>query len=263
MRLGRSVPSGTRGVRVDTDAAVETGTRPGRAAAPPGLAGCATAARVGAPIDGLDYARWCVPEKIICVGLNYRDHIEETGRDTPESHPVAKFPARWSALRRRAAAACPTRWTGRLSCGDHRRAGPTVWPSGPPSRSPATACSTSLVRDYSEHAAVAAGQDVRGPRRSGHPGEPDELPGGGPAIDAEIISEVDARYCSARPPAVGVRPCALVRTFGDHTLRPGDVIAPAPRGVGHVRKPALPHEGRAHHRIAGVGECRTLRKEKI
>ena len=40
------------------------------------------------PEDGLAFAP-CVqgPEKIVCVGLNYKDHIEETGMDAPE-YPI-------------------------------------------------------------------------------------------------------------------------------------------------------------------------------
>ena len=45
------------------------------------------------PLAGLDYAPLVPsPDKIVCVGLNYRSHILETGREIPE-HPTlfAKF----------------------------------------------------------------------------------------------------------------------------------------------------------------------------
>jgi acylpyruvate hydrolase len=45
------------------------------------------------PIAGLDFAPLIPsPDKIVCVGLNYRSHIQETGREPPE-HPTlfAKF----------------------------------------------------------------------------------------------------------------------------------------------------------------------------
>ena len=45
------------------------------------------------PVEGLDFAPVIPrPEKIICVGLNYRNHILETGRDIPEFPTLfAKF----------------------------------------------------------------------------------------------------------------------------------------------------------------------------
>ena len=45
------------------------------------------------PLAGLDYAPLVPsPDKIVCVGLNYRSHILETGREIPK-HPTlfAKF----------------------------------------------------------------------------------------------------------------------------------------------------------------------------
>ncbi|MGW5124051.1 fumarylacetoacetate hydrolase family protein [Streptomyces sp. NPDC004069] len=45
------------------------------------------------PVDGADFAPVVpAPSKVVCVGLNYRNHIQEMGRDLPE-HPTlfAKF----------------------------------------------------------------------------------------------------------------------------------------------------------------------------
>ncbi|MGN9837295.1 fumarylacetoacetate hydrolase family protein [Nonomuraea sp. H19] len=86
---------GTRAVRVDDDEAVELGHGDlGELLATPGwreLAAAGDGARH--PLDGLDYAP-VVPQpgKIFCVGLNYRAHILEMGRDLP-AHPTvfAKF----------------------------------------------------------------------------------------------------------------------------------------------------------------------------
>ncbi|WP_067458483.1 fumarylacetoacetate hydrolase family protein [Actinomadura macra] len=53
----------------------------------------ATSAGRAVPLAGLDLAPVVTrPSKIICVGLNYKQHIAETGHDTPE-HPTlfAKF----------------------------------------------------------------------------------------------------------------------------------------------------------------------------
>jgi len=77
---------GMRAVRIDDNAAVALGHpdvgsllhRPGwRAEA-------AEADGPQLPLDGLDYAPVVTsPEKIICVGLNYRSHIQEMGRELP------------------------------------------------------------------------------------------------------------------------------------------------------------------------------------
>lgn len=78
---------GARAVRIDEDAAVEIG---------PGDVGellssgawrdrAHTADGRRHRIDTLDYAPLVLrPEKIICVGLNYRSHIQEMGRDIPK-----------------------------------------------------------------------------------------------------------------------------------------------------------------------------------
>ena len=80
----------TRAVRIDGDEAVEIG------AADVGellrtddwLAVASTADGARRPVEGLDYAPVVPnPDKIICVGLNYRAHILEMGRELPE-HPT-------------------------------------------------------------------------------------------------------------------------------------------------------------------------------
>jgi acylpyruvate hydrolase len=91
MRLATiRTPEGNRAVRVDDDGAVETGHRcVGELLA---TAGWQTVARAAAgrrhAVDGLNYAPLVPhPEKVLCVGLNYRDHIAETGREAP-AHPT-------------------------------------------------------------------------------------------------------------------------------------------------------------------------------
>ncbi len=88
-------PDGTRAVRLDEDDAVEIGpTDIGEL-----LQNAAWRQLVRAAdgrchrIHTLDYAPLVVrPEKIICVGLNYRAHILEMGRDLPEYPTLfAKF----------------------------------------------------------------------------------------------------------------------------------------------------------------------------
>jgi acylpyruvate hydrolase len=81
---------GTRAVRVDEHDAVETGH--GDVGDLLGVDGwrAAAAAADGARHDAanLDYAPLVVrPEKVICVGLNYLDHIAESGHPRPD-HPT-------------------------------------------------------------------------------------------------------------------------------------------------------------------------------
>ena len=77
----------TAAVRVDRDALVELGYPDVGAvlAAPEGLAAAATA---GGPRHGAAGAVFATlvphPGKVICVGLNYRNHIQEMGRDLPQ-----------------------------------------------------------------------------------------------------------------------------------------------------------------------------------
>lgn len=81
---------GARAVRIDDDAAVEVGPADvgGLLAGPSWREQAATADGARHPIGELDYAPLVpAPEKIVCVGLNYRNHILEMGRDLPE-HPT-------------------------------------------------------------------------------------------------------------------------------------------------------------------------------
>src|SRR5688572_18239143 len=87
--------TGTEAVRVDDDGAVELGANDmGEFLARPGwktLAGNASGRRHD--LDTLSYAPVVpAPRKVLCVGLNYRNHILEMGRELPE-HPTlfAKF----------------------------------------------------------------------------------------------------------------------------------------------------------------------------
>lgn len=96
MRLATiRTPGGHRAVRVDDDAAVETGHADvGELLAVAGwreIADAADGARH--ELHMLDYATLVPsPEKVFCVGLNYRDHIEETGNQPPEYPTLfAKF----------------------------------------------------------------------------------------------------------------------------------------------------------------------------
>ena len=87
--------TGTRAVRVDETQAVETGDADVRALLErtDWAAHAEAAAGPAHPVDGLDYAPLVpAPEKILCVGQNYRDHIAEMGNEPPAYPTIfAKF----------------------------------------------------------------------------------------------------------------------------------------------------------------------------
>ena len=87
--------TGHRAVRIDSDTATETGDADLRALLdhPDWAARAAAAAGPPHPLPGVDYAPLVPsPEKIICVGQNYRDHVLEMGNEIP-AYPTlfAKF----------------------------------------------------------------------------------------------------------------------------------------------------------------------------
>ncbi|HMK11047.1 MAG TPA: fumarylacetoacetate hydrolase family protein, partial [Acidimicrobiales bacterium] len=81
---------GTRAVRIDDDRAVELGVGDVRAVLERDgwQAWAAGADGPSRPVEGLDYAPLIPrPDKVLCVGLNYRSHILETGSQLP-THPT-------------------------------------------------------------------------------------------------------------------------------------------------------------------------------
>ncbi|MGW0839442.1 fumarylacetoacetate hydrolase family protein [Streptomyces sp. NPDC002787] len=82
--------AGTTAVRVEGDSLIDLGLPDVGAvlAAPGGLAAAATADSPRHPLAGAVFAPLVPrPTKVVCVGLNYRNHIKEMGRDLPE-HPT-------------------------------------------------------------------------------------------------------------------------------------------------------------------------------
>ena len=87
--------TGTTAVRVEEDGAVELGAVDlgELLSRPDGKTAAASADGARHDIAGLDYATLIPhPEKVFCVGLNYRTHILEMGRELPEYPTLfAKF----------------------------------------------------------------------------------------------------------------------------------------------------------------------------
>jgi acylpyruvate hydrolase len=274
--------TGTRAVRLDgvgpggpdgAATAVETGDADVRALLerPDWAEHAAAAAGPSHPVGGLDYAPLVPsPEKIICVGLNYRDHVLEMGNQLPD-HPTlfAKYaPALIGAhddivLPR---VSDKVDWEAELTV----VIGRPVRHASPQEAAAAIAGYTVLndisMRDYQNRTK----QFLQGKtfEKSTPLGPwlvtPDELPAGGWEISTTVDGETMQRSSTAE---LVFGPVDLIVYLSEIlTLNPGDVIATGtPGGVGHARKPPryLTDGAVVVTSVAGVGELRnTCRLEK-
>ncbi|WP_406462437.1 fumarylacetoacetate hydrolase family protein [Streptomyces sp. NBC_01622] len=249
MRLATiRVASATRAVRVEEDRLVEVGAPDvGALLARPDWRRAATADGPAHDRAGADLAPLVpYPRKILCVGLNYRNHILEMGRELPE-HPTlfAKFaesligPADPILLPPESAA---VDWEGELAV----VIGTAVRRADEAEAAAAIAGFSVLndvtMRDWQYRSAQwLQGKTFEASTPFGpHLVTPDELPGGTrPAL--ELTTSVDGETVQRASTADLVfDPVALVRYASTVlTLRPGDVIATGtPGGVGHARAPA-------------------------
>ena len=259
--------AGTQAVRVDDLHAVELG-HPDLGALlhrPDWRREAAAADGPRHPVEGLDYAPVVpFPEKIFCVGLNYRSHILEMGRQLPE-HPTlfAKF--------------------ARALVGAND---PIELPTG------------SSEVDWEAELGVIVGTEIRGASRdeaaaaiAGYtvvnditardfqyrtlqwlqgktferstPVGPWLVTTEDGALPGELVCTVDGDVVQKADPADLVfDPAALVAYVSSIiTLTPGDLIATGtPGGVGHARKPPryLAPGNLVVTRIEGIGECRNV-----
>ncbi|MGH3586327.1 MAG: fumarylacetoacetate hydrolase family protein [Pseudonocardia sp.] len=258
--------TGHRAVRVDATTAVETGEADVRALLerPDWAEHAAAAAGPAHPLDGLEYAPLVPsPEKIICVGLNYRDHVREMGHQMPD-HPTifAKFaPALVGAhddiVLPRSSTAID--WEVEFTV----VIGRPVRHATPAQAEAAIAGYTVLndvsVRDFQRRTS----QFLQGKtfERTTPLGPwlvtPDELPSGGLEVSTVLDGETMQR--SSTSELVFTPVDLVVYLSGIVTLNPGDVIATGtPGGVGHARKPPryLTDGAELVTSVAGVGECR-------
>lgn len=269
--------TGNRAVRVDDAGAVETGDADVRALLerPDWAAHAAAAAGPSHEVAGLDYAPLVPsPEKIICVGLNYRDHVLEMGNELPEyptlfgkyapslvgAHDDIVLPA----------VSDKVDWEAELTV----VIGSPVRHATREQAAAAIAGYTVLndvsVRDYQnrtkqflqgktfEHSTPIGPWLVT----------PDELPGDGPESGWAISTVLDGETVQSSTTAELVFGAVDLVVYLSEilTLNPGDVIATGtPGGVGHARKPPryLSDGAVLVTSVAGVGELRnTCRKEK-
>ena len=256
-------PAGTAAVRVDGDTAIEVGVPDvGALLADPGWRKRAAAADGSRHMVGaLDYAPVVPrPGKIVCVGLNYRAHIQEMGRELP-AYPTlfAKFaealigpyddlvlPAESDAVDWEAELAVVIGHRVRHADGDTARAAIAGY---------AVANDVSM-RDWQFRTSEwLQGKTFEATTPFGpYLVTTDEV-----APDAQIACEVDGEVVqSSRISDLVFSPVDLVGYISTIlTLSPGDVIITGTMGgVGHARNPSrYLHPGqKLVTRIAGVGE---------
>jgi acylpyruvate hydrolase len=258
--------SGTSAVRIDGDTAVECGaTDVGALLATEEWQATAQAA-TGAefPVSGLDYAPVIPrPGKIICVGLNYRSHITEMGRELP-TYPTlfAKYPE--ALIGPYDTLTLPDDsdeidWEAELAVVVGRRARHVDHTGALEAIAGYTIINDVTLRDWQFRTAEwLQGKTFEATAPFGpHLVTPDEL-----APDAKISCVLDGEVVQESTIA------DLIFDAGDLiayistilTLDPGDVIATGTTGgVGHARTPQryLQHGQTLVTRISGIGETVT------
>lgn len=262
---------GTRAVRVDETEAVELGHADlGELLTIPGWQAEAAAADGRRhPVADLDYAVPVPkPDKIVCVGLNYRNHILEMGRELP-TYPTlfAKYPG--ALIGAHDDVVLPTAsnaidWEAELGVvvGAPLR-------HATPEQAAAAIAGYTVVNDV-----TARDYQYRGPQwlqgktfEATTPVGPWVVtPDGAPsfdlscAVDGEVVQSANTDDLVFSPADLLAYLSTII------TLLPGDLIATGtPGGVGHARKPAryLTDCAVLTTTIAGVGECRNVcRAEK-
>ena len=257
--------TGTAAVRVDADGAVELGAADlGEFLARPDWRAAAAAAD-GSRHDlaGLDYATLIPrPEKVFCVGLNYRTHILEMGRELPQ------YPTLFAKFARALigaydpielpAGSQEVDWEAELGVvigADVRHA--------TPQQAAAAIAGYTVVNDVTardfQYRSVQWLQGKTferstpvGPWLVVDEGEPGEI---SCEVDGDIVQKADTADLVFGASELVAYISQLI------TLVPGDIIATGtPGGVGHARKPPryLTEGSRLVTRVEGLGEQRNI-----
>ena len=240
--------SGTQAVRVDDDRLIEIGSPDVGAllAMPDWQQRAESASGTAHDAAGADFAPLVLnPGKIVCVGLNYRHHILEMGREIPQFPTLfAKYPEALIGASddiQLAPESDSVDWEAELAV----VIGATVRRARGSSAEAAIAGFAVLndvtMRDWQYRTMM---WDQGKTWEATTPLGPylvtaDELPGGvRPALDLSCRVN-DEVVQSANTSDLVFDPVALVEYISTIlTLRPGDVIASGtPGGVGHARKP--------------------------
>jgi acylpyruvate hydrolase len=271
LRIPGGAPEATRAVRVDDDGYVDLGLVDVGALLEQGGWRARAASATGTTYTGddVDFAPLVTrPGKILCVGLNYRNHILEMGRELPEAPTLfAKYAESLIGARDDIALAPESDqvdWEAEL----------TVVIGAPVRRATVeqaedaiagfTVLNDVTMRDWQYRTKQwLQGKTFEATTPLGPVlVTPDELPGGvAPAltmtasVDGEVMQKADTADLVFGP----VELVQYVSTI--ITLQPGDVIATGtPGGVGHARKPAryLTDGSRLVTEISGIGRLDNL-----
>ena len=269
----------TRAVKLDGDVLVDLGAPDlGALLAEEDWAGrAAAAASDGAttyPVAGADFAPVVpAPSKVVCVGLNYRNHIQEMGRDLPE-HPTlfAKFAD--SLIGARDDIARPDEtvqfdWEVELAVVVGRKVRRARGTDAEQAIAGFTVLNDITCRDWQFRTRewlqgkMWDSSTPVGPYLV----TPDELPGGvRPVLDVSLTVDGELMQSDTTGDLL-FDPVDLVEYVSTVTrLNPGDIIATGtPGGVGHARRPARYLLGgeRVVTEIQGIGRLEnTVVKEK-
>ena len=265
--------AGTRAVRLDESAGVGHAVELGEAdlgallRRPDWRRHASTVDGLQHDLAGLDYAPLVPrPEKIFCVGLNYRAHILEMGRDVP-THPTlfGKFARALVGAHDPVvlpAGSTQVDWEAELGVvvGAEVR-------HGTPEQAAAAIAGYTVVNDV-----TARDFQYRTPQwlqgktfESSTPVGPWLVvaePAPGPVsfeltctVDGELVQKADTADLVFDPVALVAYISQII------TLVPGDLIATGtPGGVGHARTPPryLVDGSELVTRIEGIGECRNV-----
>jgi len=268
----RQPGGGTVAVRVDDDIAIEVGsTDVGMLLSLPDWRAVAAAATGPShELGGLDYATLIpTPEKIVCVGLNYRQHILEMGRELPE-HPTLFAKYSRSLIGAYDDIVLPAvsdavDWEAELG----------VVIGAPVRHAPAEQARAAIAgytvvndvtgRDWQYRTLQwLQGKTFEASTPVG-PWLVTDIEAGGHALSCSVDDET---VQSADTGDLVFDPVSLICYISSMiTLVPGDLIATGtPGGVGHARKPPryLADGHVVRTRIEGVGEClNSCRAERV
>jgi len=261
---------GTRAVRVDDDAAIETGHRCVGELLKDGdwRSVAESAAGPAHAVDSLTFATLVTwPEKTICVGLNYLDHIAETGRTPPE------YPTLFTKYARSLIGAydpiqmplddesTEVDWEAELGVviGKEIRRGSADEAAA--AIAGYTVVNDISVRDYQYRTTqFLQGKAWEGSTPVGpylvttDPGEPSDFPISC-IVDGQVMQDSNTGELCFGPVELVQYISAII------TLAPGDLIVTGtPAGVGHARDPKvfLKRGQTVVTRIEGIGECRNV-----
>jgi acylpyruvate hydrolase len=262
---------GTRAVKVDGDRLVDLGAEEvGGFLARPGWRALAESADGASyPLEGAELAPLVPqPSKVVCVGLNYKNHIQEMGRDLPEYPTLfAKFAdtlvgANDDIVRPDETEAFD--WEVELAVVVGRQVRRATTAEAEAAIAGFTVLNDITCRDWQFRSREwLQGKNWEATTPVGpYLVTPDDLPGGvRPTLDVRLSVDGEVMQSDTTGDLL-FDPVALVEYVSTMVrLNPGDIIATGtPGGVGHARKPPRHLVGgeTVVASIDGIGELRNV-----